>query len=218
VGPNGAGKSSLLKALAGLLPCTGANRLLGRDWHDWPARARAQQLAWLGQGQLADDELTVHDLVLLGRLPHRAWLAPASEADYAAVQQALQTVELWELRARSVGHLSGGQRQRVLLARALATQARVLLLDEPLADLDPPHQARCLDQLRAQAASGVAVLTVLHELSMALCADYLLVLNQGRVQHHGPCDHPATHRALEQVFGPRVQVHEVEGRWVALVR
>ena len=144
VGPNGAGKSTLLKVLAGLLPFTGSVTLLGQNMATMPARQRAQTLSWLGQGSTdsgSADDLSVWDVALLGRIPHRPWLAAPSAQDIAAVEQALRSTQAWDWRARSLGQLSGGERQRVLLARALAVQAPVLLMDEPLANLDPPHQA-----------------------------------------------------------------------------
>ena len=218
VGPNGAGKSTLLRALAGLQPCTGQVQLLGRALADWPRRERARTLAWLGQNEAVADELTVHDLVLLGRLPHRAWLAAPSAADFAAVEHALRATQAWDWRARSLGQLSGGERQRVLLARALAVQAPVLLMDEPLANLDPPHQADWLQLVRALVAQGATVVSVLHEVSLALQADDMLVLAQGRIAHHGACGAAATQRALEQVFDGRIAIHALQGQWVAVLK
>ena len=216
VGPNGAGKSTLLRVLAGLLPCAGQVWLQGRPLRGWPARARAAQLAWLGADEGGGDDLLAHDAVMLGRLPHRPWLAPPAPADCAAVQQALRATQTWELRGRRLGELSSGERQRVLLARALAVQAPVLLMDEPLAHLDPPHQADWIAQARAQAAAGALVVSVLHELGVALQAGELLVMQAGRVTHHGPSADPATHRALCAAFDGRIQVHPVAGQWVAL--
>ncbi|MCE1251842.1 MAG: ATP-binding cassette domain-containing protein, partial [Comamonadaceae bacterium] len=112
--------------------------------------------------------------------------------------------------------LSGGERQRVLLARALAVQAQVLLMDEPLANLDPPHQADWLQTVRALTAAGRTVVSVLHELGMALHADSLVVLQQGRVLHHGPGAAAATHQAVQAVFEQRVAIHALQGQWVAL--
>ena len=216
VGPNGAGKSTLLRVLAGLLPTDGTVQLHGRPLADWPARERARQLAWLGQAEGGSDDLSAYDVVMLGRLPHRAWLAPASDADHAAVRQALAAMQVAHLQTRRLGELSGGERQRVLLARALAVQAPLLLMDEPLAHLDPPHQADWLAVVRAQVAAGGTVVSVLHELTMALLADDLLIVKAGRVLHHGPCHDPVTHRALVAAFDGRIAVHPVQGQWIAL--
>ena len=218
VGPNGAGKSTLLRVLAGLLPTDGGVQMHGQPLAAWPARERARQLAWLGQGEAGAEDLIASDVVLLGRLPHRAWLAPPSAADHAAVQRALADMQVAHLQARRLGDLSGGERQRVLLARALAVQAPVLLMDEPLAHLDPPHQADWLAVVRAQVAAGNTVVSVLHELGMALQADELLIVQGGRVAHHGPCASPATHRALQAAFDGRIDIHQVNHRWVALPR
>lgn len=216
VGPNGAGKSTLLKVLAGLLPHGGAVHLLGRDVHAYPGRERARTLAWLGQNEGAADDLTVYDVAMLGRLPYQPWLAPPSAADRAAVEDALRLTHAWPWRDRPLGQLSGGERQRVLLARAVAVQAGVLLMDEPLANLDPPHQADWLAMVRHLVAQGRTVVSVLHEISAALQADDLVVVGAGRVLHHGACADPRTHRAVENVFGGRLAIHEVAGRWAAL--
>ena len=218
VGPNGAGKSTLLKALAGLLAHQGEVQLLGQPLADWPHRARAQQLAWLGQNETGGDDLLVHDLVMLGRLPHQAWLSPPSAADQAAVEQALRSTQAWDWRGRALGQLSGGERQRVLLARALAVQAEVLLMDEPLANLDPPHQADWLLLVRELVARGHTVVSVLHEVSFALQADDVAVLAAGRLRHHGSTQDAASHRALEQVFDQRIAITQAAGMWLALPR
>lgn len=216
VGPNGAGKSTLLKVLAGLLPHTGSVALLGQPVQSVPAKRRAQQLSWLGQNEASADDLTAYDVTMLGRLPHQAWLAPPSAADHAAVEQALRTTHAWDWRHRSLGELSGGERQRVLLARALAVNADVLLMDEPLANLDPPHQTDWLLLVRALVAKGKTVVSVLHEISFALHADELVLMAGGRVTHQGACADAATHRALEAVFDHRIQVHHLAGQWLAL--
>lgn len=216
VGPNGAGKSTLLKALAGLLPYSGRVSLLDRSLTEWPHRNRAQNLAWLGQNEASVDDLTVWDVAMLGRLPHQPWLSPPNETDRAAVERALRATQAWDWRERVLGQLSGGERQRVLLARALAVEAQVLLMDEPLANLDPPHQVDWLDMVQSLVRGGKAVVSVLHEVGMALHADELVVMAQGRVTHQGPCTDPATHRALEAVFDHRIAVHALQGQWVAL--
>ncbi|MDP3414211.1 MAG: ABC transporter ATP-binding protein [Polaromonas sp.] len=218
VGPNGAGKSTLLKVLAGLLPHSGTVMLLGRSLAALPARERAQQLSWLGQNESSADDLTAYDVAMLGRLPHQAWLAPPNAQDHAAVERALRATHAWDWRERALGQLSGGERQRVLLARALAVEAQVLLMDEPLANLDPPHQADWLLMARALVAQGKTVVSVLHEISFALQADELVVMADGRVTHQGACADPTTHRALEGVFSHRIAVHPLDGQWLAMPR
>ncbi|RYF32418.1 MAG: ABC transporter ATP-binding protein [Comamonadaceae bacterium] len=221
VGPNGAGKSTLLKVLAGLLAHNGEVRLFGDVLESLPGRTRAQRLSWLGQGGAGEgsaDDLMVYDVAMLGRLPHQRWLAAPNDADRAAVERALRSTQAWDWRDRPLGQLSGGERQRVLLARALAVEADLLLMDEPLANLDPPHQADWMSTTRALVAAGKTVVSVLHELSMALAADDLVVMAQGRVVHTGACDEAATHAALESVFDARVHIHRVADQWIALPR
>ena len=218
VGPNGAGKSTLLRALAGLLPHQGQVRWQGVALTDLPRQERARRLSWLGQMEPVPDDLCVDDVVMLGRLPHQGWLAAPSAQDRRAVETALRAVHAWDWRDRLLGQLSGGERQRVLLARALAVDAPLLLMDEPLSHLDPPHQADWLEQTQCLKAQGRTVVSVLHEIGMALQADDVVVLQAGRVLHHGPCADPASQRAIEAVFDQRITIHELDGRWVALPR
>jgi len=208
----------LLKVLAGLLPHTGTVTLLGQPMAKLHGRQRAQQLAWLGQNESSADDLTVLDVAMLGRLPHQPWLAAPSVADYAAVEQALRATQAWDWRHRALGQLSGGERQRVLLARALAVQAQVLLMDEPLANLDPPHQSDWLAIVRALVAEGKTVVSVLHELSMALHADDMVVMANGRICHHGASTSTATHASLVTVFDQRISIHPLGDQWVAVPR
>ncbi len=218
VGPNGAGKSTLLKVMAGVLPHDGRVELFGEVTSQFVPRERAKKLSWLGQNEAGADDLTVFDVAMLGRLPHQAWLATPNAADLAAVEQALRSTQAWEWRGRALGQLSGGERQRVLLARALAVQADVLLMDEPLANLDPPHQSDWLALVRQLVVLGKTVVSVLHETTMALQADAMLIMADGKVVHHGACADTATHQALEQVFEHRISVKVVDGMRVALPR
>ena len=216
VGPNGAGKSTLLKALAGLLPATGRIHLFDQDLMTVDRKQRAQQISWLGQNETALDDMRVWDVAMLGRLPHQDWLASPNAHDHAVVETALRATQAWEWRLRSFGQLSGGERQRVLLARAMAVQAQVLLMDEPLANLDPPHQVDWLEQVRCLTSQNTTVISVLHEVGMALHADDMVVMQTGRVVHQGACADAATHRAVEAVFDNRMAIHSLEGQWVAL--
>ncbi|RYZ11955.1 MAG: ABC transporter ATP-binding protein [Comamonadaceae bacterium] len=216
VGPNGAGKTTLLKAVARLIGCEGQVSLFGRDMAAWPSRARARAMAWLGQTEPGADDLLAHDVALLGRIPHQPWLGAPGAGDLAAVERAMRRTQCWEWRERPLGQLSGGERQRVLLARALAVEARVLLMDEPLANLDAPHQADWLATVRELVAAGRTVVSVLHELGMALQADRLLLMQGGQVRHHGPADSPQAHDALRDIFEQRIALHHVAGQWVVL--
>jgi iron complex transport system ATP-binding protein len=216
VGPNGAGKSTLLKALAGLLPATGRIHLFDQELMTVDRKQRAQQISWLGQNETASDDMLVWDVAMLGRLPHQDWLASPNAHDHAVVETALRATQAWEWRLRSFGQLSGGERQRVLLARAMAVQAQVLLMDEPLANLDPPHQVDWLEQVRCLTSQNTTVISVLHEVGMALHADDMVVMQTGRVVHQGACADAATHRAVEAVFDNRMAIHSLEGQWVTL--
>ena len=218
VGPNGAGKSTLLKALSGLLPAQGEVLLAGQALSALSRRVRAQRLSWLGQNEAASDDLRVWDVAMLGRMPHQDWLASPNAHDHAVVETALKATQAWAWRERTLGQLSGGERQRVLLARALAVQAEVMLMDEPLANLDPPHQVDWLEQVRCLTAQNTTVVSVLHEIGMALHADDLVVMQAGRVVHHGACNQPDTHRAVEAVFDHRIAIRALDGEWVAVPR
>ena len=216
VGPNGAGKSTLLKAMAGLLPVSGRIFLFDDALMAMNRQQRAQQMSWLGQNELPSDDLRVWDVVMLGRMPHQDWMAAPSGKDHAVVETALQATGAWDWRDRSLGQLSGGERQRVLLARAMAVQAQVMLMDEPLANLDPPHQVDWLEQVRCLTSQNTTVVSVLHEVGMALHADDLVVMQAGRVVHQGPCADAVTHRAVEAVFDKRIAIHALDGQWVAV--
>jgi iron complex transport system ATP-binding protein len=216
LGPNGAGKSTLLKCMAQLLPHQGhvAWQVNGQTLspQDLSATARAQHLAWLGTGGAGGEDLRVLDVVMLGRLPHQSWWGAASAQDHAAVQAALEQVDMWPLRERRLGQLSSGERQRVLLARAWAVQAPLNLLDEPLAHLDPPHQSDVLRHIRQVVRSGRTVVSVLHEVGFALWADHIVLLREGRLVYSGASQTAATHRAIENVFDQRIHIVPVQTR------
>lgn len=219
VGPNGAGKSSLLMALAGLMPLSkGQVFLWEKPLSQWPVKDRAQQIAWLGQKSVQADDLRVEDIVMLGRIPHQGWLSSPSPTDLKAVEQAMVQTQCAKWRHRAFGELSGGEQQRVLLARALAVEAQVLLMDEPLSNLDPPHQADWLNTIRQLLNKGVTVVSVLHELPMALQADELLIMSQAKVVHQGSTHNDDTHQALSLVFDHRIQIRQIEGQWTCLPR
>jgi iron complex transport system ATP-binding protein len=215
VGPNGAGKSTLLRALAGLqAPDAGDVLLDERPLRTWNERARARRIAWLGQQGDTTGELTVREVVRLGRLPHLGLYAGPGRADEVAVDVAMRETQCDAWQGRRLHELSGGERQRVLLARALAVGADVLLLDEPTTHLDPPHQVDMVRLLRRLAGAGVAVVSVLHDLALALLAERAIVMEAGRLRMVGACDDPALHACLVDVFGGAIRIERAGRQWV----
>jgi len=217
VGPNGAGKSTLLRVLAGLrTPDAGEVSLDGAPLAGWAPRERARRIAWLTQQGTTTGDLTAREIVQLGRLPHLGIVASPSAADEAAVDRAMEEAECAAWRERRPQQLSGGEQQRVLLARALAVEAPLLLLDEPTTHLDPPHQAALARLFRRRVVAGTTVVSVLHDLSLALVADRLVLLERGRVRAEGRAGDPTLHAALVEVFEGAIRIEQVGGRWVAL--
>ena len=216
VGPNGAGKSTLLRAMAGLLaPERGGVRLEGKTLAEWPARERGRRIAWMAQSADTTADLYARDVVMLGRIPHLGLVGAPGPKDEAAVDAAMRRAECEPYALRRLSELSGGERQRVLLARALAVEASVLLLDEPTAHLDPPHQVALVRLCRVLAQDAVVV-SVLHDLNLALQADRLLVMQDGvAVALGGPGDE-RVQRALEQVFAGALRVQSAGGKWTAV--
>lgn len=207
IGPNGAGKSTLVRALTGLVPYTGGVTLAGRDLAAIPRAERARAIAYLPQGQTLHWPLTVERLVQLGRLPHLGPLSRIAEADRAAIERAMASADVLDLRDRLATELSGGERARAMLARALAVEAPVLIADEPLAALDLLHQFEVMELLAAQARAGRTVIAVLHDLSMAArYCSRLLMLHRGRVAADDAPLSALTPERLATVYGVRVRV------------
>ena len=216
VGPNGAGKSTLLQSFAGLLGEQRDINIFGRSLDAIAPRDKAKRIAWLGQNERVMGDMSVYDLVMLGRLPHLSWLESPADHDHLVVMQALETVHAQEWKNRSIGELSGGEQQRVFIARALAVNADILLMDEPLNNLDPPHQSDCLTLIRGLVSKGKTVVTVLHEIAFALYSDEMIVMNEGEVSFQGPSFDEQTHKRVEQVFQNRIEIHPFNNRLVVL--
>ena len=207
VGPNGCGKSTLLRTLTGIVvPSSGRVWLEGRALHAWPRRERAKRLAWLPQTTPASD-LIVRDCVALGRFAHTGWLGNLQVADEQAVARALLATGVQELGARRVSTLSGGERQRVNLARLLAAECSILLLDEPTTHLDPPHQIEIATILLRQAHhSGGTVLSAIHDMSVALMADEIIVMGTHGLVGQGSISQALEQSWLSQAFGTPINV------------
>ena len=224
VGPNGSGKSSLLRALSrALKPSGGAVLLAGRDLYAaCSARDSAQAISVLPQDTSVSLDFSVRDIVRMGRAPHLPPRPFASEtsADEQIVTDALRAAGVEPLAERPVTTLSGGERQRVLLARALAQQPQILLLDEPTASLDLRHQSEALTLARNLAHDkGLAVFAVLHDVNLASAyCDHLILLSEGEVAASGTPAEVLTAENLAKVYGAQVWVrpHPLTGRPLVL--
>jgi len=208
IGPNGAGKTTLLRAVAGLLPHRGSIRIDHTDLGQLRGRGRARLIAYVPQIPVLPPDLTVEEYVLLGRTPHLGYLGSPGRSDRAKAADASRRLDVTRFARRRLGSLSGGERQRVRLARALAQEPRVLLLDEPTSDLDLGHQQQVLelvDDLRR--SQGVTVVCTLHDLTQASqYAGHLVLLHEGKVEAAGAPAAVLTEDLIARVYAARVTV------------
>ncbi len=205
LGPNGAGKSTLLRAVAGIRrPDAGTVHFEGDDLLAMRRRDRARRVALVEQDATTELPLTGRAVAGLGRTPHEALLGGRDPSSDAVVTRALTDAGALPLADREVPSLSGGERQRVLLARALAQQPRLLLLDEPMNHLDIAAQLDVLALVARLAADGVTVVAAMHDLTLAAShADHVVVLSGGRVVEAGPTAETLTPDLIRDVYGVR---------------
>jgi iron complex transport system ATP-binding protein len=202
IGPNGAGKSTLLKALVGLLTYTGTVRLHDLHLAGLPPRERARQVAYVPQRTRLTAPLSVRSVVDLGRFAHRRPWAGPTRADRTAVDRALEEAGVVALADRPFPELSGGEQQRVLLARALASEAKVLLLDEPTSSLDVRHVLGLHGVLQRLADRGCIVVIVLHDLTeVRQLAHHAVLLHEGKVHTQGPAAEVVSPGPIRAVYG-----------------
>ncbi len=197
IGPNGAGKTTLMRAALGLIPATGHSSLAALS-----PRARGRAVAWLPQAREIAWPVDVATLVLLGRTPHLAAGQTPTAADRAAVDSAIDRMDLTAFRDRTATRLSGGEQARVLIARALAQEAPLLMADEPIAGLDLAHQIGTMKRFAALAAEGRSVIVSLHDLGLAArhCTR-LIVLDAGGMVADGTPQAVLTQSLVRDVFG-----------------
>jgi iron complex transport system ATP-binding protein len=220
IGPNGAGKTSALRALAGLVPYEGSVALDGRDARQLGRRELARLVAFVPQKPETPPELTVAEYVLLGRTPHISYLGGEGRHDREAAGRALQRLELGGFAERRLGSLSGGELQRAVLARALAQEARILLLDEPTSSLDLGRAQLVLELVDSLRADGLTVVSTMHDLTLAgQYADRLVLLDQGAVAAEGSAAEVLSAPNVAAHYGAQVRVVEDEnGVFVLPVR
>ena len=217
IGPNGAGKSTLMRAILGLAPVEGGTVAFGGvDLLSLSRRSRAQFVAFVEQSAGTDARLTARDVVLLGRIPFQTvWQVAPSPEDLSLAEAALASVEMVAFADRLYHTLSGGEQQRIQIARSLAQQPRLLLLDEPTSHLDVHAQLTALHLLRQRAKAGATVLLALHDLNLAAgFCDSVVVLDDGRLVAAGAPAEVLTPALLRSVYDVGVTVlrHPVDGR------
>ena len=220
IGPNGAGKTTLLRAIARLVPFTGTITLDGRSTETLRRSELARLLAVVPQEPSTPPWMTVGEYVLLGRTPHLGALAKEGIRDREAAARALDRLDLLDYRERRLGTLSGGEKQRVVVARALAQEARVILLDEPTASLDIGHQQQALELLDVlRGESKLTLVAAMHDLTLAAqYTDRMLLLEQGRIVADGTPREVVTEDALALHYEASVDVIRVNGRIAVVPR
>ena len=203
MGPNGSGKSTLMRAAAGLIgTAAGTLTLLDKPISAWRREDLGRTIAYLPQGGEVHWPLTVRNIVSLGRIPHVHRFARQTRADEEAITRAMQACDVAHLADRPATALSGGERARALLARALASEAKIILADEPFAQLDPSHQLHAMEVLKAASEAGALVIVVLHDLSIAARhASRVLLLSDGHLTADGPPTTTLISETLRQTFG-----------------
>ncbi|MCQ4334209.1 ATP-binding cassette domain-containing protein [Natronomonas sp. F2-12] len=208
IGPNGAGKTTLLRAINGLVaPTSGTVSIDGHDISALSSKAVGRLVTTVPQETSLGFDFDVEDIVTMGRTPHRGRFSPLGAADRTAVETALERTETAQFAERPVGDLSGGERQRVLLARALAQETPVLLLDEPTASLDINHQFRTLSLARELADDDKTVVAAIHDIELAArFCDTIAVLDGGGIRALGSPSTVLTDETLEEAFGVRTVV------------
>jgi len=208
IGPNGAGKSTLLRSIAQLVPFAGSIRIDGVEVGRLRRRDLARRIAFVPQSPLLPPEMLVRDYVLLGRTAHVPTFSTERRSDHEAADRALRRLELLEFSARRLRTLSGGEQQRAVLARALAQEAPVLLLDEPTAALDLGRQQQVLELVAELRLHGsLTVVSAMHELTLAAqYADRLALVSNGRLVASGPPREIATRALISEHYNANVRI------------
>lgn len=207
IGPNGAGKTTLLRACLGLLPYTGCISYGASDILELSQNQRAQHVSYLPQNKIVHWDLKVADVVALGRLPCRTSYRGLSDSDRLAIEKAMKQMSVFDLRDRLCLSLSGGELARVLIARCLAQDTPLLLVDEPTAGLDPAHQIALMKCFCDLAEQGYTIISCMHDLSLAgKWCHRLIMLNNGNIFLDDFPERVLSHEHLAKVYGIKVRI------------
>lgn len=210
LGPNGSGKSTLLRALLGMVPHTaGQTHVSGRLISDWDRRELAREAGVVTQSESVAFPITVRELVAMGRYPYLGALQSERSTDREAISEAMRLCDIENLAQRFLSTLSGGEIQRTRVARALAQEPNVLVLDEPTASLDVRHEMEIMELLRASADRGMSVFLITHQLDLAArFADRMLLLDRGKVAAEGAPREVLQEETLQRVYGWPISVSD----------
>jgi iron complex transport system ATP-binding protein len=219
LGPNGSGKTTLLRLLLGVLrPEAGEVSLAGKSLGRYPRRERSQLIGVVPQDEHIPFDFSVLEYVLLGRAPYLGPLSMPGEVDYQVAAEAMRSVGLSDLKDRPLPKLSGGERQLATVARALAQEPRILLLDEPTAHLDLSNQGRLVETMHALCAQGVTLVLTTHDPNLASSlAGFAVLMNRGQILDSGPPADTLTAERLSMTYDVPVQVVHVDGKRIILL-
>ena len=220
IGPNGAGKTTMMRAISGVIPLqSGSVFVDGKDLSSTPVAQRARLLAVVPQARKLTPEYTAKQAIMMGRTPYLGWLGNPGQVDFNKVDWAIDRTGISGLVERRVDELSGGEQQLVLIARALAQDAPVILLDEPTARLDLRHQATILDLVHTLAReSNLAVLMSLHDLNLvSIFSDRIALLDQGTILADGSPHEVLLREQLTNVYGVSLDIIQHPHRDIPLV-
>lgn len=209
LGPNGSGKTTLLKAIARLHEATSGNIIIGNiDIKNMKSKTIAKTIAVVPQYTSVEFDFSVYDIVMMGRTPYIARFSNESISDEEVVKKAMERTNTWKLKDKSINALSGGERQRVIVARAIAQEAEIILLDEPISHLDIHHQIDILNNIRAMNNDGQrTIIAVLHDLNIAAAySDNIILMHEGRIHSVGSPDEVLTPEAVKEIYDINVHI------------
>ncbi len=209
IGPNGSGKTTLLKNISkSLEPQNDTVFIDNFDLTKLKNKEIARKISCVPQNTYIDFDFSVMDIVLMGRSPHFKWFQTESEEDIKIARKAMMATNTWELREKNINEISGGERQRVIVARALSQQTDIMLLDEPISQLDIHHQIELMDTVKSLIDyRGITVVAILHDLNLAAqYSDYLIFLNEGKIISQGSPEYVLTEENIEKVYNIKVHI------------